>query len=74
MCFLSSAGTWSQQKLDDPEPVALQAFGVSVSVSGDTVVVGADGDDQRGAEAGADVEGSNPFSRSRKRPLTRLFL
>ena len=49
--FVRSGMTWSeQQKLLSPDAVASEFFGYSVSVSGDTVVVGAPSD---GALAGA---------------------
>jgi uncharacterized repeat protein (TIGR01451 family) len=53
--FVRSGTTWSeQQKLVPADGAAGDAFGSSVSISGDTVVVGAAGDDEPGAlEAGS---------------------
>jgi hypothetical protein len=40
-----SAGVWSQQhKLEASDPAAVDYFGASVAISGETVVVGAPGD------------------------------
>ena len=47
--FVRSGGVWSQQqKLENPDPSERDSFGESVAISGETVVVGASGDD--GAE------------------------
>lgn len=44
--FVRSAGTWSlQQKLLQPDGAANDGFGSSVAISGDTVLIGAGGDD-----------------------------
>lgn len=53
--FVRSAGTWSeQQKLSAPDAAQDAAFGYSVAISGNTVVVGAPGAAQgMKAEAGA---------------------
>jgi hypothetical protein len=53
--FLRSAGTWTQQAmLQGPDTLAGDDFGDTVSVDGDTVVVGAPCDDTgAGAEAGS---------------------
>ena len=49
------AGTlWTQQaKLTAADGAAYDQFGYSVAVSGDTVLVGASGDDDRGSESGS---------------------
>ncbi|MGR0482521.1 MAG: FG-GAP repeat protein [Candidatus Electronema sp. V4] len=50
----AAGGTWSQQaKLTAANGVGFDEFGGSVSVSGDTVVIGARGDDDKGSFAGA---------------------
>jgi hypothetical protein len=47
-------GTWNQQtKLTADDGVAKDYFGVRVSVSGDTAVIGATGDDDRGITSGS---------------------
>lgn len=52
--FTRSLGTWTQQaKLTASDAGAEDYFGSSVDIDGDTVVVGAVGDDDRGANAGA---------------------
>ena len=48
--FVRSGATWSQQAyLEASDPAALDWFGTSVAISGDTVVVGADGKGLGGA-------------------------
>ncbi len=52
--FTRSGGTWSEQaKLTASDAAADDAFGGSVAISGDTVVVGADGDDDAGSNSGS---------------------
>jgi len=52
--FTRSAGTWTEQaKLTASDAVAEDQFGWSVSVSGDTIVVGSVGDDDDGAFSGS---------------------
>ena len=52
--FLRSAGVWTEQaKLTASDADALDDFGRSVSVSGDTAVVGAVGDDDNGNLSGS---------------------
>jgi len=47
--FVRSGGVWSQQaKLTASDAAANDYFGISVAVSGDTAVIGADGDDHAG--------------------------
>ncbi len=48
--FVRDAITWSQQaKLTADDGAALDAFGISVGISGDTVIVGAHNDDDKGS-------------------------
>ena len=50
----NSEGAWSQSaKLTPEDGTAAHSFGISVSVSGDIAVVGADGDGDNGTRAGA---------------------
>ena len=52
--FVRSGATWSQQaKLTASVAASLDFFGGSVAISGDTIVVGAIGDDEKGPFAGA---------------------
>lgn len=52
--FFRSGSTWSEQaKLTASDAAADDQFGRSVSVSGDTVVVGAVGDDDGGSDSGS---------------------
>ena len=52
--FLRSGGIWTQQaKLLAADGAADDMFGYSVSVSGDTAVVGAHGDDDKGTASGS---------------------
>lgn len=52
--FRRSGSTWVEEaKLVALDPAYHDYFGTSVSVSGDTVIVGAKGDDEKGAGAGA---------------------
>jgi len=52
--FTRSGATWSQQaKLTASEPAIRDFFGNSVSVSGDTVVVGSNLDDDAGRDSGS---------------------
>lgn len=52
--FTRSGSSWSQQqKLTASDGAASDYFGSSVSLSGDTVVVGADGDDDGGSDSGS---------------------
>jgi len=52
--FVPSGGTWTKQaKLTASDAAAGDLFGRSVSVSGDTVVVGAYGDDDGGSYSGS---------------------
>jgi len=52
--FVRSGTTWSQQaKLIASDGAASDQFGQSVSISGDTVVVGAPGDDDKGNLSGS---------------------
>lgn len=46
--FVRSETTWSlQTTLTSPDPAAGDAFGASVGISGDTIIVGAPGDDEQ---------------------------
>ena len=59
--FTRSGSTWSQQaKLDATDGAAGDVFGISVAISGDTVVIGADLADEKGSNSGA----AYVFSRS----------
>ena len=50
----AASGTWSQQaKLTAADGTAGDYFGRSVAVSGDTAVIGADGDDDKSNESGS---------------------
>lgn len=52
--FVRSGSTWSQQaKLTASDGYASDYFGFSVSISGDTAVIGAYGEDDMGSSAGA---------------------
>ena len=52
--FVRDGGTWSQQARLAPEvPSAFAEFGYSATISGDTLVVGAPGEDAGGNAAGA---------------------
>ena len=52
--FVRSGGVWSeQQKLTASDGAANDQFGVSVSVSGDTLVIGAHLDDDNGSNSGS---------------------
>ncbi len=52
--FVRSGGAWSQQaKLTASDAAASDFFGSSVSISGDTVVVGACCDDDAGSSSGS---------------------
>jgi hypothetical protein len=52
--FVRSGGSWTQQaKLTASDAAAFDRFGLSVSVSGDTAVVGAHGDDDGGIDSGS---------------------
>jgi predicted amidohydrolase len=52
--FVRSGSTWTQQaKLVPIDGAASDYFGTSVSVSGDTIVVGAYGDDDKGSGSGS---------------------
>jgi len=52
--FTRSGATWSQQaKLTAADPAELAAFGASVSVSGNSAVIGAYGDDDAGWASGS---------------------
>jgi len=52
--FVRNAGTWTeQQKLLNSNGQINDLFGLSVSISGDTVVVSAEGEDDGGSQAGA---------------------
>ncbi|MBO0858943.1 MAG: PxKF domain-containing protein [Chloracidobacterium sp.] len=60
--FARSGGVWSQQqKLEASDASVIDEFGVSVAISGDTVVVGAPFDD---GAAGVDQGSAYVFSRS----------
>jgi hypothetical protein len=60
--FVRNGGTWTlQQKLTAPDGAASEQFGWSVSISGNTVVVGAPGDD---IGANADQGSAYVFTRS----------
>ena len=59
--FTSSGGTWRQQaKLTATDGAEGDVFGISVAISGDTVVIGADLADEKGSNSGA----AYVFSRS----------
>ncbi len=52
--FVRIAGVWiHQQTLSPPDPSPMDAFGTSISLKGDTLAVGAPGDDTIAANAGA---------------------
>ena len=52
--FVRSGGTWSQQaKLTASDPASDDGFGHSVTLSGDTIVVGAPSDDDGGINSGS---------------------
>lgn len=52
--FVREDGFWvHQQTLTPPEPSPMDAFGTAVAIMGDTLVVGAPGDDTASANAGA---------------------
>ncbi|HEY0547807.1 MAG TPA: PKD domain-containing protein [Pyrinomonadaceae bacterium] len=52
--FTRSGGVWTQQQRLQPSDVTLNdQFGYSVSLSGDTAVIGSDGDDDGGDSAGS---------------------
>ena len=52
--FVRSGTSWSQQaKLTASDSAASDFFGISVSISGGTVVIGAEGDDDKGISSGS---------------------
>jgi len=52
--FVRTGSVWTQQqKLTASDAAARDYFGIAVSVSGDTVLVGADGDDDHGFASGS---------------------
>jgi hypothetical protein len=52
--FVRSGTTWTQQaRLISADGAALDHFGTSIALSGDTAVIGASGNDQAGPDAGA---------------------
>lgn len=52
--FTRSGATWTQQaKLTASDGAASDSFAVSVALSGDTAIVGASGDDDRGLYSGS---------------------
>lgn len=52
--FILAGGVWTQQqKLTAIDGAAGDAFGISVGISGDTAIVGANGDDDAGSNAGS---------------------
>ena len=52
--FVRSGSTWTeQQKLTASDRAAGDAFGMSVAISGDTIAVGANGDDDMGSASGS---------------------
>ena len=52
--FVRDGGVWTeQQKLLASDGAAFDRFGRSVAISGDTVVIGADGDDDNGSRSGS---------------------
>jgi prepilin-type N-terminal cleavage/methylation domain-containing protein len=52
--FVRTGGTWTQQaKLTAADGAAYDRFGYAVAVDGDTVVVGAYGDDDKGTDSGS---------------------
>ena len=52
--FVRNAGTWTeQQKLLNADGQVNDWFGLSVAISGDTVVVSAEGEDDNGSQSGA---------------------
>src|SRR5262249_48713799 len=62
--FVRSATNWSQQAYLKPSnPRELGEFGISVAISGDTVVVGADGDFSNATGVNGNQSNTNaPFS------------
>ncbi|MBW2537142.1 MAG: FG-GAP repeat protein [Deltaproteobacteria bacterium] len=52
--FVRSGSTWTeQQKLTASDGALNDEFGISLSISGDTALVGATGDDDNGEESGS---------------------
>ena len=52
--FVRSGTTWTQQaKLTASDGASYDAFGIAVAISGDTVVIGATGDDDNGSSSGS---------------------
>jgi hypothetical protein len=52
--FVRSGTTWTeQQKLTASDGASTDFFGHSVSISGDTAIVGADGNDDKGINSGS---------------------
>jgi len=52
--FVRTAGVWTQQaKLTAADAAAFDEFGISVSIDGDTVVIGSTGDDEKGISSGS---------------------
>jgi hypothetical protein len=52
--FVRSAGVWSeQQKLTASDPAVLDKFGIAVGISGESIVVGAEADDDNGSSSGS---------------------
>ena len=52
--FVRSGSVWSEQaKLTPSDGAAGDQFGLSVAISGDTVVTGGDGDDDKGSSSGS---------------------
>jgi FG-GAP repeat protein len=65
--FVRSAGVWSlQQKLEASDAAANDAFGWSVGISGETVVVGAQGDDGNQGSAYVFVRGGGVWTQQQK--------
>jgi len=61
--FVRSGGTWSQQqKLTATDGDSDDHFGVSVGISGDTVVIGAPNDDLTRRLLGVHAEGTHPIA------------
>jgi len=72
--FVRSGNTWTQQqKLTATDAAAGQGFGVSVSLSGETALIGANGDAENGAGSGAAyvfVRSSNTWTQQQKLTAT----
>ena len=63
--FVRTNGVWSQQAyIKASNPSALDQFGYSVAISGNTLVVGAPGEDSNGSGVNPNTQGDNPATDS----------